>query len=178
MVIVKNTLGGGRKNGVVTAWGHAVGIGGYALLTMLGLVVVVQGYPVLFRGISSAGALYLGWLGWKSLCSKGGIATALAGGEKQGLAVSARDGLLIAVLNPKVGLFFLAIFSQVMRADVGFFGHVVTVLTPLCIDGCWYTFVVLMLARNKRLERLQSIVLSRLIGSILLLLALRIILTG
>lgn len=179
-VVVKNTLGGGRKNGVVTAWSHAAGIGFYALLTMLGLVTVLKGYPGVFRVVSFAGALYLGWLGWKSLRSKGGVAATLAAGKEQSLRESARDGIMISILNPKIGLFFLALFSQVMHADVSPAGQLITVLTPLCTDGCWYTLVALLLSREKILGylRKKAIVIDRATGLVLLLLAARIVFTG
>ncbi len=179
-VIVKNTLGGGRKNGIITSWSHAAGIGLYALLTMVGLVVVLKGYPALFRGISYAGAFYLGWLGWKSLRAKGGVAAALAARSGQSLVESARDGIMISALNPKIGLFFLALFSQVMDPDVGFFGQFITVFTPFCTDGCWYTFVVLVLSRQNILESLRqkAVVIDRVTGIVLILLALRVVISG
>lgn len=179
-VVIRNTLGGGSLNGIATAWSHAAGIIVYALLTMLGLVVVLQNFPALFYGISIFGALYLGWLGWQSLCSKGGVAATLVKGNKQSVVESARDGIVISILNPKIGLFFIALFSQFIDENVGIYGQILTVLTPFLIDGCWYTFVAILLSRQKILEQLRckAVLIDRITGVVLIVLALRIVFTG
>ena len=71
-IITKHSLTGGRVNGLATAWAHAFGIGIYAFITLIGLAVVLQQSPLLFKTISLAGAAYLAYLGFNALRSKGG----------------------------------------------------------------------------------------------------------
>lgn len=80
-VVAKHSLTGGRKHGLVTAWSHACGVGLYALLTLLGLAVVLKQSPTVFNMISYAGAGYLAYLGVNALRSKGGVAEKLAAGK-------------------------------------------------------------------------------------------------
>ena len=40
-MVIKHSLAGGRANGLGTSWAHATGIGLYALLSMLGLAVIL-----------------------------------------------------------------------------------------------------------------------------------------
>ena len=62
-----------------------------------------------------AGAGYLVWIGIKGLRAKPGKNSELAGPPTSGSA--ARDGFLVAFLNPKVALFFIALFSQVIGSE-------------------------------------------------------------
>jgi threonine/homoserine/homoserine lactone efflux protein len=52
VMVSKHTLAGGRVNGLAAAWVHAIGIGIYALITIVGLAVVLQQSPILFKTIS------------------------------------------------------------------------------------------------------------------------------
>ncbi|MDW1913468.1 LysE family translocator, partial [Vibrio sp. 707] len=111
-IVAKHALAGGRMNGLATAWAHAFGIGIYAFITLIGLAVVLQQSPMLFKTISLAGAAYLAYLGFNALRSKGGVAAKLESGEETTVLQSAREGFLISILSPKIALFFIALFSQ------------------------------------------------------------------
>lgn len=176
-VIIKNTLGGNSLSGICTAWAHALGIGVYALLSLLGLDLVLQNWPLLFLIISTAGAIYLLFLGFNALHSKGGVAASLIKGNKISYHQCVRDGAMISLLNPKIGLFFIALFSQFIHPEVGLSGKVITVLTPLLTDGLWYSMIALTLSQPKILLSLRkkAIWVDRLSGVILILLALKIL---
>lgn len=175
-VVIKNTLGGNRTSGILTAWAHALGIGLYALLSLLGLAIVLKKMPILFLSISYAGAFYLLWIGINAMRSRGGIAARLAQGEKNTYLQCIRDGAMISLLNPKIGLFFIALFSQFIHVDVGVYGKTITVLTPLITDGLWYSTIALTLSRPNILLflRARAQFLDRLTGIVLIILALRI----
>lgn len=179
-VVIKNTLGGNPLSGIITAWSHALGIGLYALLSLLGLAVVLKKMPVLFLFISYSGAFYLLWIGINAMRSRGGIAARLIQGEKNNYLKCMRDGAMISLLNPKIGLFFIALFSQFIHIDVGFTGKIITVLTPLITDGLWYSIIALTLSRPKILAflRARAKLLDRLTGVVLIALALRIFWIG
>ena len=53
-MVAKHSLAGGRANGLATAWAHALGIGIYAFITLIGLAVVLHQSPLLFKTISYA----------------------------------------------------------------------------------------------------------------------------
>ncbi len=76
-IVAKHSLAGGRLNGLATAWAHAFGIGIYAFITLIGLAVLLQQSPFLFKTISYCGAGYLAYLGFNALKSKGGVARSL-----------------------------------------------------------------------------------------------------
>ncbi|WP_027361585.1 LysE family translocator [Halodesulfovibrio aestuarii] len=175
-VVAKNCLGGSWKNGVAAAWAHALGVGMYALASVLGLAIVLQHNPSLFRGIAYLGAAYLFWLGFKAVQSKGGFAANLTAGRQTSLFESARDGAMISMLNPKLALFFLALFSQFVAASHASESRAIVVATPMLIDGLWYTIVSFLLTRQSVLEKIKAraVLVDRLTGIVLIGLAIRV----
>lgn len=178
-MIVRHSLGGSRLHGVICAWAHAMGIGIYALVTLLGLAVVLQRAPTVFQAITLTGALYLAWIGFQALRAKGGMQQKLAAGEKTSLWVAARDGFAISIFNPKIMLFFLALFSQFVGIADSFVGKGLIVTTPLVIDGLWYTVIAVMLSHPNVLNRLRekASLIDTLSGIVLIALALRVVVT-
>ncbi|KPA52734.1 lysine transporter LysE [Photobacterium leiognathi subsp. mandapamensis] len=176
-VVAKHSLAGGRQHGLVTAWSHACGVGLYALFTLLGLAVVLKQSPTLFNVISYAGAGYLAYLGVNALRSKGGVAEKLAAGKPSSLFEAGRDGLMISLLNPKLALYFLALFSQFVALGNELSSQMVIVMTPLLVDGLWYTLVACVLSYPKVLQALRSRaqLIDRLSGVVLIALACRVL---
>ncbi|PSW04036.1 LysE family translocator [Photobacterium lipolyticum] len=176
-VVAKHSLAGGRTHGIATSWAHALGVGGYALLTLLGLAVVLKQSPTLFMFISYAGAAYLAYLGLNALLSKEGVAAKLSAGEKTSLSEAARDGLMISLLNPKLALFFLALFSQFVAVGTEVSSRAIIVATPLLVDGLWYTFIAIVLSNPSVLAtlRTKAKLIDRLSGIVLILLAFRVV---
>ncbi|MGB2079701.1 MAG: LysE family translocator [Vibrio sp.] len=176
-MVAKHSLAGGRIQGLVAAWSHAFGIGLYALATILGLSVVIQTLPTLFDVISIAGALYLAWLGYQSLSSKGGIAAKLKAGQKTSIIQSAREAFLISILSPKIMIFFTALFSQFIALSHDSSSRTIMVITPFLTDALWYTCVCLLLSKASWLEVLKAkaVWIDKLTGVLLIALALRVL---
>lgn len=176
-MVAKHSLAGGRKNGLAAAWAHAFGIGVYAFITIIGLAVLLQQSPLLFKGISYAGAAYLAYLGVNALRSKGGVAAKLESGESVSVWQSAREGLLISLLSPKIAIFFIALFSQFVALANGPSSQAIIVATPLIVDGLWYTLITFMLSSPKLIDKLKdrAVLIDRVSGAVLILLALRVV---
>ncbi len=175
--VAKHTLSGKRINGIAAAWAHSIGIGCYAFITVTGLAVVLQQSPMLFKGISYLGAAYLVYLGLGALRSTGGIAARLESGQQVTIIESAKEGLLISLLNPKIALFFLALFSQFVAVGHGSLDKAIIVITPIVVDGLWYTIISCLLSAPKIVDKLraQAKWIDRLSGVVLILLALRVV---
>lgn len=178
-MVVRHTLGGGRGKGIVCAWAHSIGIGAYALVTVLGLTVVLKKAPLIFNGITILGALYLAWTGIQALRANGSMQAKLAAGEVTDTFTAARDGIVISLFNPKIMLFFLALFSQFVMVADGSTGRALIVLTPLLVDGLWYTIIALVLSHPRVLPKLREKagVIDKLSGIVLILLAIRVVYT-
>lgn len=180
-VVVKNTLFGGAKQGYATAISHGAGVALYAALTTLGIAVIIVQSPLLFSIIKYAGAAFLLYLGIKSLFSKKqSIEVDDTTSEKQNTQQKIngwRDGFLIAFLNPKLAIFFLALFSQFVSANASVQEKVVMVATVGIIDTLWYVIVAFLFSRGPVLKKLKqnSHIIDRIAGTFLILLATRVV---
>ena len=113
MYLISRTLCQGRAAGIVSLAGTTSGMLFYAVAAAFGLTAVFVAVPVLFDIVRWAGAVYLLWLAWDAVRPQGG------GGlfARRDLppvapAVLYRTGVLTSILNPKVALFYLALFPQ------------------------------------------------------------------
>ncbi|AVP93252.1 LysE family translocator [Aeromonas rivipollensis] len=177
-LIIRNTVQGGQGHGVATALGHGLGVGIYALITALGLSVLITQTPLLFDLIRYGGAAFLAWLGIKALLAKpasGDSAdeTVHAARGRQG----AFEGFMVAFLNPQLAIFFIALFSQFVHADTGWREGSIMMLTAGGIDALWYVLVALVLSRGPVLAWLKakSFVIDKISGLVLLGLALKVV---
>ena|SRR5690625_961056 len=103
-LVLRHTLGGGRVPGIVAALAHSLGVGFYALLTVLGLGALMARFPMLFQAVTWAGAAYLAWLGIKALRA-GGATVLEAASAATTRRQAAREAILVALGNPKLILF-------------------------------------------------------------------------
>jgi RhtB (resistance to homoserine/threonine) family protein len=116
MLVVRNVLRGGRRDGYFTTAGICTGLYVHALLSALGISVILMHSATAFTVMKIAGAGYLVWLGFNSLRG------AARGSRSQSMEVVARvnvtparcfrEGFLTNVLNPKVAVFYLALLPQ------------------------------------------------------------------
>jgi len=81
------------------------------------------------------------------------------------------------LLNPKLALFFLALFSQFVAVGTEMTSRSIIVATPLMVDGLWYTFIAFVLSNPKVLDKLRTKaqLIDRLSGVVLILLAIRVV---
>jgi len=177
-VVLKQTLSGGRETGVVTAVTHGLGIGLYALLCISGIAVVIITSQLLYSALQWGGAGYLVWLGIKGLRAQAAPDAALADPPTTGSA--ARDGFLIVFLNPKIAVFFIALFSQVIGIETSWMEKLAYAATAMSIDMGWYLVVAWSFSNPRWLGRLQRNVvwLERIFGVVLIALAVRLLLGG
>jgi threonine/homoserine/homoserine lactone efflux protein len=115
LYIVTRTLAQGRRAGLASVAGVALGNLGNAMAASLGLAALLAVSTLAFTVVKFAGAAYLVWLGIKAL-RETGAASLGSGTDEQRDARSPRrilrDGLVVALLNPKTALFFAAFLPQ------------------------------------------------------------------
>ncbi|MEW6984068.1 LysE family translocator [Colwelliaceae bacterium 6471] len=178
-LVVKNTLNGGHIQGYATAISHGLGVALYAAITATGIGIVIVKSPLLYAFIQYAGAAFLLYLGIKSLLSrKSNIELTSNSSDKSTQVNGWRDGFLIAFLNPKLAIFFLALFSQFVDAEAGWLQKVIMTATVGIIDTLWYSMVTFGLTRGPVINKLRanSHIIDKITGSFLILLAARVVL--
>ena len=176
--VMKSTIQGSRFHGIVAAVAHAFGIGLYAFLVAAGIAVVITETPWLFKVMTYAGAAYLVWLGYKSITSSGSLISE-QGQQNNTLSLkqTALDGFLIAFLNPKIAVFFLALFSQFVTSKSTLTTQLLMALMATLCDGIWYVIIACIAGHGRVLPALRrnAKLVNRLCGSLLIVVALKIL---
>lgn len=106
------SLSQGTRAGVVSALGIFAGCLFHIMAAVFGLSAIIAGSAFWFGVIKYAGAVYLIYLGVKSLLSKRPAPTEIATLEAIPLKKIFLQGLITNLLNPKVAIFFLSFLPQ------------------------------------------------------------------
>lgn len=113
LFIVSRTLTQGRKAGLITVAGVALGNLGNALGAGLGLSALFSVSATAFAVVKFVGAGYLFYLGWQTL-NKPSTSESVQSVLKSRTWSLFREGFWVALLNPKTMLFFAAFLPQFM----------------------------------------------------------------
>ena len=111
LFLVSRTLAQGRGAGFVSLAGTSSGFALHALAAAFGLSALLAAVPLAFDVVKWAGAIYLAWLAIQMWRTSDEPEAAVAAPRATRRAMY-RQGLLTAVLNPKVAVFQLALFPQ------------------------------------------------------------------
>jgi len=114
-VVLRNSIAGGTRAGLLTALGCNGGSLCYGLLTAFGFAVALQSFPFAWTILRIAGVAYLAWLGLRSLvrATQGNAAAtaAVAPPEREGWQ-SITSGFLTNFFNPSLAAFYLIVVPQ------------------------------------------------------------------
>jgi threonine/homoserine/homoserine lactone efflux protein len=176
--VLANSARHGSRGGLLATFGVSAGVVVHTLLAAFGVAALLAAHRWAFEGVRLVGAAYLIWLGvasWRAA----GVATRAQAAVSQWQIV--RRGFATNVLNPKVGLFFLAflpqfadperasVMLQILMLGALFIISGTLVNAAYALAGGWVSDA---LRRKPRWQRR----LDRLSGSILLLLGARLLL--
>src|SRR6478752_5837457 len=110
LYVAARTIAGGRGEGLASSLGTAIGGLVHVLAGAVGVSALVMASAEAFTLLKLAGALYLVWLGWKTMRE---ARTPLPpDAPSVGNRRAFRDGILVEALNPKTAAFFLAFLPQ------------------------------------------------------------------
>jgi threonine/homoserine/homoserine lactone efflux protein len=118
LFVLTRGLQSGARAAVAGAAGCATGALAYVAATAAGLSALLASSHTVFALIHYAGAAYLCWLGISALRSRAPEAVRTGSGPRSPWR-SYRQGVVVELGNPKVALFFLALFPQFIHADAG-----------------------------------------------------------
>ena len=152
ILLVNSVIKNGPKAGVVFGIAHGLGIFVYAALVASGLVILLSVAPWFSVALEMVGLLFLLWLSIsmiKNSLQKRSIDETGSGSSSVSLFKHGRNGFLIVFLNPKIAVFFLAIFSQFLDAASDLESKFIMVITATVIDGLWYILLAFVIAMPK-----------------------------
>jgi len=134
---IKNALAGGRRSGLATAFGVALGQAVWTVAAAAGLVAVLRASQPAFTALRLVGAVYLVYLGLQSLLAAARRRHAHAPAATSAPGSSLRQGLLSNLANPKMAVFFTSLLPQFGTALPALlaFGLLFSALTGLWLAG-------------------------------------------
>lgn len=173
LVIINITRQSGKLSGIFGSLGHGVGIFIYAFAAATGIAILAQISPALFIFIQSVGALFLFWLAIRLIISKADTLDNMASITTSSLSRSFTNGLLIAILNPKVAIFFASIFSAFIRPTQSYILHLEIASLAGVIDTIVYVTYVFLLSTSiiRQILNESKQVLDILLASVFIMLA-------
>lgn len=140
LYIVARGVEGGRRTGLASAFGVALGGLVHVAFAAVGLSALLASSATAFSAVKWAGIVYLAWLGLSRLLPPRGEEEHDAktfAGEKNLRSVF-WQGALVDILNPKVVLFFLAFLPQFVAPSQG------PVWAQMIVFGLTFTLVGLL----------------------------------
>lgn len=153
MLVIRNVMARGRRAGLLTTVGACSGIFVHATLSALGLSVILVKSALAFEVVKMMGAAYLVWLGVQSLREAFSRKHSTRG-DADLRARPARgyrslvEGVLSNILNPKVAVFYLALFPQFMSPGDWVFGKSMLLAGIHWVEGVlWLSLVTLFVGR-------------------------------
>ncbi|RZF95315.1 LysE family translocator [Pseudoalteromonas sp. CO302Y] len=179
-VVLKHSLHGGMKNGMLAALSHGIGVGFYACASLLGLGALMTQLPTLYQVLVYGGAAYLAYLGIRILLARSSSQTLNVEKAKPSPRAALQDGFAIAFLNPKLAIFFLALFSQFIDPEnLTFQVGLIMCLTVFVLDTGWYLLVALLTEISKKRVGFTKANpwFEKLLGVIFIALAVRVVVT-
>ena len=138
--IVTRSLLQGRRSGLASVAGVAIGNLGNAFAASLGLAAIFAASSVAYSIVKYLGAAYLIYLGIKSIRSR--VETSTPTVAEVPLRTVFRDGLLVALFNPKTAIFFAAFLPQFLTMGHSFLAQsavlgTIFVLIAAVSDSCY-----------------------------------------
>ena len=140
-IVIRNNVNFNRLAGILTSIGHGIGIGVYATLAVLGLGLILQTNQTVFMIIQIIGLVLLFLFGLMFVFQKNKQDKKE---EKQNQLNSFVQGFTIAIINPKILIWFTAVYSQFIAIDASFYFNSILVLTASLIDAIWYIIVSIL----------------------------------
>ena len=166
-IVIRNNINFNRISGILTSIGHGLGIGVYATLAVLGLGLILQANQTIFLLIQIIGLILLFFYGTIFILQKN---------SKEINEINQRQlnsffqGFSIAIINPKILIWFTAVYSQFIYLEATFFFNTILVATASIIDALWYIFVSIIVTgyglKNFLIEK--KILIQKITGIVLI----------
>ncbi len=151
-IVTRNSLRYSQRIGIMTTLGITTSTLFHASYCIFGLAIVISKSLLLFNIIKYVGAAYLIYLGIKGLLDKS-PAMPLASNEKSKKTISDfqayYQGLFCNVLNPKTILFFLALFTMMIKPNTSLMIQFGYALEIAFIHLMWFSLVSVFFAHQR-----------------------------
>lgn len=174
-LVLRNALHGGPRAAWATSAGNSTGILLWALASVLGISALVAASEAAFAVLKVAGAIVLVAIGFQALRrARRGLAFDVR--PARDTRSHYRQGLITSFANPKLAVFFVALFPQfVPEGDPVLPATFTMALIVVLMDLVWFTILAVIVSRARRtfVERGWARRMEAASGSVLMALGLR-----
>ena len=171
MLVIVNSALKSKLNGYMSSIGHGLGIGIYALFAVIGLEFLTRNYFNIFIVLKISSIIFLLYIGVISILkNQEKITNKKKLDENRSAFV---EGFAIAILNPKIFIFFTAIYSQFLSLDNNFILNFTLVFTAMIVDVMWYiilTILVTVLGFKNFFDK-RIFLIRKIVGSLFILIS-------
>ena len=183
-IVVKNSLSYSRKIGLMTACGVSIALLVHLSYTLFGLGALIAENAFIAHLLKYAGAGYLFYIGCKGLLAsfkpQEGLELKYAGNVPMISQTAAlKQGILTNLLNPKCALFFVSLFSQFIQSDTSLGLKLAMACVNWFFSLGWFLLLTFLITGNWITSQIGKfrMVIDRVMGALLMLLALKIMFT-
>ncbi|MDD2851458.1 MAG: LysE family transporter [Desulfuromonadaceae bacterium] len=176
-IVIRNSLIHSRSAGVYTAGGLAFGNLIHITYCLVGIGLLISKSILLFNIVKWLGAGYLIYLGIKSLRAQPHLSFIQADISPSFTGLSAlRTGILTDLLNPKATLFFLALFTQIIRPGTPLLAQIVYGTTIVVLEFGCFAILAVIIGHHTVRQRVEAVShwIERVTGIVLIVLGVRV----
>lgn len=159
-LVTQNTIRHSRRAGIFTSLGITTAVTIHLTYCLLGLALVISQSVVIFNIIKYLGAAYLIYLGIKSLLAKQlvHLESDQKGIKKHQISdfTAFQQGFLCNVLNPKAAMFFLALFTVILKPNTSWYFETIVVVEILILVMAWFSTLTFILSHPRIMKMLEK----------------------
>jgi len=144
LFVVGRSLALGRRGGLLSVLGNALGILPIVVAVSFGIGAIVAESVVVFTILKFAGAAYLVYLGVQAIRHRRAAAVAVQSGTtRKSTRRLIGEGFVVGISNPKTIAFFVAVLPQFVAPDAGWVPGQMLLLGGIFVglallsDGAW-----------------------------------------
>jgi threonine/homoserine/homoserine lactone efflux protein len=146
-LVVRSAATGGQRRALATTVGNSLGVLAWGCFAAMGVAAVVATSAEAFTAIKLVGAVVLVALGLQSLRGHREDPARPAPGRGAPL----RDGLVTSLANPKLAVFFVALFPQFVPDGAPVLPSALLMAAMVVgFDLVWYSALAYLVARARR----------------------------
>ena len=180
VMVVKNSIQYSRKIGIFTSIGFSIGILVHLFYCIIGLSLILSTNELIYNIFKILCSGYLIYMGIKSFKDNQiGNSSKNTKINKISYLQAIKIGFLTNVLNPKVSLFFLSLFSlMITPKEIPFYILILLIIIIVTSTFIWFSLVAIFLTQKKvnNLFMKNFKYLNKIFGCLLILIAIRILL--
>jgi threonine/homoserine/homoserine lactone efflux protein len=145
-LVVRSAAVGGRRAALATTVGNSIGVLAWGCFAAMGIAAVVATSAEAFTAVKLVGAVVLVVLGLQSLRGQRGDE-----GPRRARRAPLRDGLVTSLANPKLAVFFVALFPQFVPDGAPVLPSALLMAAMIVsFDLVWYSALAYLVARARR----------------------------